>query len=83
MHYTRITPNLIVGSQPQNVEDMDRLKEKEGLTAILNLQQDTNIEYWGIDLSSIIKRCEELGIRHMRMPVSMSLALDPFYDTTE
>jgi len=68
MNYTRITPNLIVGSQPQNAEDIDRLKEEEGVTAILNLQQDKDIEYWGIDLGSIVKRCQELGIRHMRRP---------------
>uniref|UniRef100_A0A0C9SB41 TSA: Wollemia nobilis Ref_Wollemi_Transcript_891_1192 transcribed RNA sequence n=1 Tax=Wollemia nobilis TaxID=56998 RepID=A0A0C9SB41_9CONI len=68
MHYTRITPNLIVGSQPQSVEDIDLLKEDGGVTAILNLQQDKDIEYWGIDLSAILKRCQELGIRHMRRP---------------
>ncbi|KAH9314753.1 hypothetical protein KI387_023380 [Taxus chinensis] len=68
MHYTRITPNLIVGSQPQSVEDIDKLKEEEGVSAILNLQQDTDVAYWGIDLASIVRRCNELGIRHMRRP---------------
>lgn len=70
MNYALITDNLIVGSQPQKPEDIDHLKEEENVAYILNLQQDEDVEYWGIDLQSIIKRCKELGIRHMRRPVS-------------
>lgn len=72
MNYTLITENLIVGSQPQKVEDIDHLKEEENVAYILNLQQDEDIEYWGIDLQSIVKRCQQLKIRHMRRPVSKS-----------
>ncbi|KAK7821921.1 phosphoglucan phosphatase LSF2, chloroplastic [Quercus suber] len=68
MNYTLITENLIVGSQPQKPEDIDHLKKEENVAYILNLQQDMDVEYWGIDLQSIIKRCKELGIRHMRRP---------------
>ncbi|KAK9124696.1 hypothetical protein Sjap_014298 [Stephania japonica] len=68
MNYTLITDGLIVGSQPQKPEDIDHLKEEQNVAYILNLQQDKDIEYWGIDLKSIIKRCKELGIRHMRRP---------------
>ncbi|XP_052192746.1 phosphoglucan phosphatase LSF2, chloroplastic [Diospyros lotus] len=68
MNYTLITDHLIVGSQPQKPEDMDHLKEEEKVAYILNLQQDSDIEYWGIDLESMVERCQELGIRHMRRP---------------
>lgn len=68
MNYTLITDNLIVGSQPQKPEDIDHLKREENVAYILNLQQDKDVEFWGIDLKSIIKRCRELGIRHMRRP---------------
>lgn len=70
MNYTVIADNLIVGSQPQKPEDINFLKEEEGVAYILNLQQDKDVEYWGINLQSIIERCKELGIRHMRQPVS-------------
>lgn len=70
MNYTLITDHLIVGSQPQKPEDIDHLKKEEGVAYILNLQQDKDVEYWGIDLQSIIRRCRELEIRHMRRPVS-------------
>ncbi|XP_059627908.1 phosphoglucan phosphatase LSF2, chloroplastic [Cornus florida] len=68
MNYTLITDNLIVGSQPQKAEDIDHLKQEENIAYILNLQQDKDIEYWGIDLQSITRRCRELEIRHMRRP---------------
>ena len=59
-----------MGSQPQTVVDIDRIYNEEGVRAILNLQQDKDIEYWGIDINPITKRCEELGIVYMRNPVS-------------
>lgn len=70
MNYTLITDNLIVGSQPQKPEDIDHLKTEENVAYILNLQQDKDIEYWGINLRSIKDRCKQLGVLHMRRPVS-------------
>ncbi|XP_048495240.1 phosphoglucan phosphatase LSF2, chloroplastic [Beta vulgaris subsp. vulgaris] len=68
MNYTLILDNLIVGSQPQTPEDIDHLKLNENVAYILNLQQDKDIEYWNIDFDSILNRCEEIGICHMRRP---------------
>ncbi|XP_031271368.1 phosphoglucan phosphatase LSF2, chloroplastic-like isoform X1 [Pistacia vera] len=68
MNYTLITDNLIVGSQPQKPEDIDHLKKEENVAYILNLQQDKDIEYWEIDFQPIVKRCQAIGIRHMRRP---------------
>ncbi|KAL9382172.1 hypothetical protein Peur_025207 [Populus x canadensis] len=70
MNYTLITDNVIVGSQPQKPEDIEHLRHEENVAYILNLQQDKDIEYWGIDLLSIIQRCQQLGIRHMRRPAT-------------
>ncbi|XP_010252103.1 PREDICTED: phosphoglucan phosphatase LSF2, chloroplastic [Nelumbo nucifera] len=68
MNYTLITDNVIVGSQPQKPDDIDHLIQEENVAYILNLQQDKDIEYWGIDIESIVGRCKELGICHMRRP---------------
>lgn len=76
MNYTLITDKLIVGSQPQKPEDIDHLKQEENVAYILNLQQDSDVEYWAIDLQLIIKRCQQLGVRHMRRPVSYLLSYD-------
>ncbi|KAG1365643.1 phosphoglucan phosphatase LSF2, chloroplastic [Cocos nucifera] len=64
MNYTIITDSLIVGSQPQKPEDIDHLKAEENVAYILCLQQDKDIEYWGIDFQSIVKRCKELAKSH-------------------
>lgn len=71
MNYTIISDNLIVGSQPQKPEDVEYLKEEEKVAYILCLQQDKDIEYWGIDIQAIVGKCKELGILHMRRPVSL------------
>jgi hypothetical protein len=76
MNYTIIRDNLIVGSQPQKPEDIDHLKEEEHVKYILCLQQDSDIEYWGIDFDSILSRCKELGIHHMRAPVSAGITFN-------
>lgn len=68
IYYTRILDNLIVGSQPQTENDINRLYQEEGVRSILNLQQDKDIEYWEIELNAITKRCNELGIQYMRAP---------------
>lgn len=59
MNYNLITEELIVGSQPQKAEDIDHLKNEQNVAYILNLQQDNDIAYWGIDLESIVKRCQQ------------------------
>uniref|UniRef100_A0A0D9XNA0 Tyrosine specific protein phosphatases domain-containing protein n=1 Tax=Leersia perrieri TaxID=77586 RepID=A0A0D9XNA0_9ORYZ len=68
MNYAVISDSLIVGSQPQKPEDIDHLKDEENVAFILCLQQDKDIEYWSIDFQSIVNRCKELGIKHIRRP---------------
>uniref|UniRef100_A0A0E0CJ10 Tyrosine specific protein phosphatases domain-containing protein n=1 Tax=Oryza meridionalis TaxID=40149 RepID=A0A0E0CJ10_9ORYZ len=68
MNYAIISDSLIVGSQPQKPEDIDHLKNEEKVAFILCLQQDKDIEYWGIDFQTVVNRCKELGIKHIRRP---------------
>ena len=70
MYYHKILDTLYVGSQPQTPDDINRLVNEEGVKAVLNLQQDHDISYWGIDIQPIIARCHELGVAHYRRPVS-------------
>lgn len=33
------------------------------------LQEDCDMEYFGIDIAAIQERCKEVGIKHVRFPV--------------
>ncbi|CAI7810172.1 unnamed protein product [Closterium sp. NIES-53] len=68
IYYTRVHPKIIVGSQPQTPADIDRLKTSEDVQVILNLQQDHDITYWGVDIDSIVRRCRDLSVQHSRCP---------------
>lgn len=47
-----------------------RLVEEEGVTTILCLQEDINLDYFSVDISAIRKRCQARGdVRHVRCPV--------------
>ena len=34
------------------------------------LQQDHDMQYWGVNIHDVCRRCGELGIQHHRRPVS-------------
>ncbi|GLC45903.1 hypothetical protein PLESTM_001799700 [Pleodorina starrii] len=68
LYYHEILPNLICGCQPRNSADVDILAETEGVTHILNLQQDKDMHYWGVQLEEIRRACAKHSINHMRRP---------------
>uniref|UniRef100_A0A0C9RS01 TSA: Wollemia nobilis Ref_Wollemi_Transcript_15922_1648 transcribed RNA sequence n=1 Tax=Wollemia nobilis TaxID=56998 RepID=A0A0C9RS01_9CONI len=69
MNYNFVLPDLIVGSCPQNPADVDKLKNI-GVGIIFCLQQDPDLEYFGIDISAIQKRSEDYdGLQHIRAEV--------------
>ena len=62
IYYTFIEDDLIIGSQPQNADDVRRIHREEGVTAILNMQQDKDIAYWGIDYNELQRAAKEEGV---------------------
>ncbi|GJP42976.1 hypothetical protein CLOM_g3755 [Closterium sp. NIES-68] len=68
MYYTRIAQHLLVGSQPQGPDDIVRLQREEAVAVVLNLQQDHDIAYWGVDIHGVTSQCHQLGLRHYRRP---------------
>jgi len=41
---------------------------------VVNLQQDKDIAYWGIDFEANKRKCQELGIQLIRKPVCAAAA---------
>jgi len=70
MNYTRILPQLIVGSCLQTGEDAAWLREKEKVRGVLCLQQDSDMEYFSLDLNPVLRGCERVGITHVRCRVN-------------
>lgn len=108
LYYHSIDRDLLCGTQPRNVQEVDELFREERVTTILNvgaaweggqaggcscpqggaerifysqhspppllsrlpqLQQDKDMQYWGINFVENSRRCQELGINLVRTPV--------------
>ncbi|XP_051120227.1 phosphoglucan phosphatase DSP4, amyloplastic isoform X2 [Andrographis paniculata] len=69
MNYNFILPDLIVGSCLQTPEDVDKLRSI-GVKTIFCLQQDSDLEYFGVDINAIRKYANSCGdIQHLRAEI--------------
>jgi hypothetical protein len=64
-----IVPGLFCGTQPRNPQEVEDLASHHGVTVIMNLQQDKDIQHWGVDLGANQHKCNELGVTLLRKPV--------------
>lgn len=60
---------LFCGTQPRSPDEVAELARGHGVSVILNLQQDKDMEYWGVDFGANQRRAAELGMRVLRQPV--------------
>lgn len=67
MDFDQILPKLYVGSYPR-VGDIDKLN-RHGITAVLNVQSDEDLEYLGLDWSEMRARYFALGMEVRRVPI--------------
>lgn len=76
MNYTRILPDLIVGSCLQLASDADKLAEREGVRTVLCLQETSDQDWFSLDIAPIRERCSQRGdIQHLRHAIR---DFDPF-----
>ena len=66
MNLDEITTDLFVGSCPQREDDVEQLRTEHGITAVLNLQTDEDMEVWNIDWAQLQQAYERAGmvVRH-------------------
>jgi atypical dual specificity phosphatase len=69
MNLSQILPRLFVGSCPTRPDDIDHLKADYGITAILNLQTDSDLDYCDLDWGRLEGPCQALGVELRRIPV--------------
>ncbi|KAJ4978117.1 hypothetical protein NE237_008897 [Protea cynaroides] len=66
MNYNFIRPDIIVGSCLQSPEDVDKLR-KIGVKTIFCLQQDSDLEYFSVDVTAIQQYAKQFDdIQHLR-----------------
>lgn len=76
MNFAHVLDDLIVGSCLQTPADLDRLVDEEGVGTIMCLQQDSDMEYFKLDIQPILNRIKERGdVQHVRHYVR---DFDPF-----
>ncbi|CAL0321236.1 unnamed protein product [Lupinus luteus] len=69
INYNFIRPDLIVGSCLQSPEDVDKLR-KIGVKTIFCLQQDSDLEYFGVDINAIREYAKAFDdIQHLRAEI--------------
>ncbi len=69
MDANRILPRLFVGACPVDTDDIDRLKQELGITAVLDLQTEDDFANWNINWPSLESHYRSSGIEVRRVSV--------------
>jgi protein-tyrosine phosphatase len=69
MDYAKILPQLFLGSHPQGMDDIDKLRLDSGITAVLNLQTDEDMRSGNLTWEPLEAHYSACGIQLLRVPV--------------
>jgi len=69
MDYTEITSQIVVGDCPRDGEDVERLREDTGISAVINLQTEGDFSYCQVDWGDLKERYGKSNIEVRRVPV--------------
>jgi protein-tyrosine phosphatase len=69
MDYAQILSGLFVGSHPQAIDDIERLRRESAITAVLNLQTDEDMDSVKLNWQPLEAHYRASGIDLLRLPV--------------
>lgn len=69
LNWDEIRPNIVIGSCPMTVSDLDRVREDANVTATLSLQHDECHARLRIDYRTLRRYGERAGLRMVRRPI--------------
>jgi protein-tyrosine phosphatase len=64
-----ITPELVVGTCPMVPADLEEIKKRTSVTAVLSLQHDECLERWSIDYDEMSRQGKDYGLVMERCPI--------------
>ena len=70
MNLSQVLPRLFVGSCPADADDINHLKTDYGITAVLNLQTDHDLDCRDLDWPQCEVQCRELDIEMHRVAIN-------------
>lgn len=68
LYFHEVAPGLCCGTQPRNPAEVEQLAKRHGINVIVNLQQDKDMQHWGVDFEANQRKCTELGLQLIRKP---------------
>ena len=68
-HFTDLDDQLAVGSYPHTPDHVHFLRERLGVTAVLNLQSDVDLRMRGVDWTVMWPLYTRLGVQTSRVPI--------------
>eukprot|EP00884_Botryococcus_braunii_P006205 jgi/Botrbrau1/15586/Bobra.0288s0005.1 len=68
LYYHQVHPNLFCGTQLRTTAEVDHLRDIEGIGMILNLQENKDFHYWGVDFHAIYHHAQYRGVHIVRRP---------------
>ena len=69
LNWGEVSPHLVVGTCPMTPVDLARIQAGAGVSALLSLQHEDCLAYWGIDYETLHRQGERLGLAMRRCPV--------------
>jgi hypothetical protein len=69
LNWNEVRSDLVVGSCPVTARDLDRIRDRTGVDALLCVQSDERLAHFGIDYAEHLRHRERLGLEMRRVPM--------------
>jgi hypothetical protein len=69
LNWGEVAPGILIGTCPMTPEDLRRIRQETATEAVLSLQHQECLAYWGIDYARMRRTGAELGVRMERCPM--------------
>lgn len=69
LNWGEITPSIVVGTCPMTAADLVRIQKEARIAALLSLQHDDCLAYWGIDFAALRETARKSDVVTARCPV--------------